>query len=85
MDFASIDLSQAPPELLDVLARTPAFPPPEGVTSNFVDPPSRARTQLDVSSAVLALVVPFILNRVYVKLVLQKRVTWDDGTVAPNT
>jgi hypothetical protein len=66
-------------DLAAVLAKTPIMLPPQGIKSNFIDPPSRAETQIVVSSVVLAFVLPFVINRIYVKLLVQKRVTWDDG------
>lgn len=72
-------VSHPSPELLAVLAKTPILTPPEGVVSNFVNPPTQAGTQIIVSSILLAFVLSFVVNRFYVKLQVQKRVTWDDG------
>ncbi|KAL9073530.1 MAG: hypothetical protein Q9157_004714 [Trypethelium eluteriae] len=56
----------------------PSGPPPPGVQPNFVDPPSRAPIVLGVSSAALALACPCFFLRIYTKLAIAKRWTWDD-------
>jgi hypothetical protein len=82
MASVSEDITQAPPEVLATLAFIPAIPPPDGITSNFMDPYTEAPTQIIVTSVVLGLALPFFLNRVYVKLCLMKKLSWDDATLA---
>ncbi|QSZ32014.1 hypothetical protein DSL72_001583 [Monilinia vaccinii-corymbosi] len=74
-------LTNLPPEVLALLGSTPAIPPPEGVTSNFVHPHSKGSTQITVTSAILGIMLLFFINRLYVKALLTKKVTWDDGTI----
>ncbi|CAG8982005.1 hypothetical protein HYALB_00004874 [Hymenoscyphus albidus] len=75
-------LTNAPPELLAFLGNTPAITPPPGVVSNFLDPENHGAAQVKATSVMLAVVLVFFLNRVYVKLFLTKKVTWDDGTIS---
>ena len=79
MSQISTDLTNAPPEVLALLANTPAIPPPNGTTPNFVDPVNKASVQIGVTSFLLSIVILFAVNRAYVKLFRMKKVTWDDG------
>ncbi|CAG8956288.1 hypothetical protein HYFRA_00003668 [Hymenoscyphus fraxineus] len=74
-------LTNAPPELLAFLGNTPAIPPPPGIVSNFLDPENHGAAQVKATSILLAVTLVFFLSRVYVKLFLTKKVTWDDGTI----
>ncbi|KAI9643444.1 hypothetical protein NHQ30_008063 [Ciborinia camelliae] len=74
-------LTNLPPEVLALLGSTPSIPPPDGVSPNFVDPHSKGSTQIAVTSVILSIMLLFFINRVYVKVVLMKKVTWDDGTL----
>jgi len=73
-----------PPEVLATLTEVPALIPPRGEVSNFENPPSRERIQFAVTSTALAFAILFFLNRVYAKLMLMKKVTWDDGEYPVN-
>lgn len=81
MASISQDITKAPPEVLAMLATMPSIPPPNGIVPNFLNPYTRAPTQVIPTSIILGLVVVFFCNRVYVKLWLQKRLSWDDGTL----
>lgn len=60
----------------------PAVPPPSpDIKPNFIDPPSTGPLQVYVTSVILAFVILFFFNRVYVKLCLMKKATWDDATI----
>ncbi|KAF4636515.1 hypothetical protein G7Y89_g1582 [Cudoniella acicularis] len=72
-------LANASPEVLVYLSNTSAIPAPEGVTSNFANPESNASIQIKVTSVMLGVMLLFVINRLYVKLILTKKVTWDDG------
>lgn len=79
MSQISTDLSNAPPEVLQYLANTPAIPAPMNVLPNFVDPETRKNTQVVTTSVILAFMLIFFFNRVYTKLFLMKKLTLDDG------
>jgi hypothetical protein len=81
MSQISTDLTNAPPELLALLANTSAIPAPYGTTPNFVDPVDKSSTQIGVTSVLLSIVILFAANRAYVKLFRMKKVTWDDGVL----
>ena len=66
---------------LAFFSAVPALTPPAGVTSNFIDPPTNTKGPLIVSTVLFILTTAFILNRVYVKLCITKKVKWDDGTI----
>lgn len=63
----------------ELLANTSVIHPPEDITSNFVDPETRTVLLVSSASALLGLAMLFYINRIYVKLWLMRRVTWDDG------
>ncbi len=64
---------------LKLLAMTPVKMPPEGVTSDFVNPPTRAALHVWTTSVFLAIALIMYANRVYVKMRLMRAWTWDDG------
>ena len=55
--------------------------PPDGVTSNFENPTTRAATQIQATAPVLGVALLFWINRIYVKNWLMRQWTWDDGTL----
>ena len=63
------------------LATTPIIPPPLGTVSNFEDPETRTELPVVVTSTIMGISLVFYFNRVYVKLCLMRRVTWDDATL----
>ncbi|KAH7372291.1 hypothetical protein BKA66DRAFT_443641 [Pyrenochaeta sp. MPI-SDFR-AT-0127] len=69
------------PEALQYLANTPVVPPPPGITSNFINPATRAPLQIWVTSILLVISMIFYLNRVYIKARLMRSWTWDDVTL----
>ena len=71
--------TNATPEELAFLANISVIPSPDGVTPNFVNPESRASLQITVTSVLLGLMAVLFINRIYVKLCLSRRITWDDG------
>ena len=81
MASISQDITKAPPEVLAVLASVPAIAPPDGTIPNFVNPYTKAPTQIIVTSVMLFLVIIFCCNRAYVKLRLIKKLSWDDATL----
>jgi hypothetical protein len=53
--------------------------PPPGVTSNLVNPESIAYKQTITTSVILAIMMLFVFNRIYVKAWLVRKMSWDDG------
>jgi len=60
-------------------ASPPLLLPPFGVVSNFENPETRAKLQIQVTSAAMAISMLFYANRIYVKHWLLRQWTWDDG------
>lgn len=73
------NLSNLSDEDLQRLASTPVAEPPAGITSNFDNPPSRASLQVWTTSVFLVIAMMFYMNRLYVKTMLMKSWSWDDG------
>lgn len=67
------------------LSRTPALPPPDGVLSNFIDPPSRANSYIIVNSIALALMILCVSLRLYAKIWIIRSPGWDDGKYNPQS
>jgi len=59
-------------EQLD-FTKLPVRPPPSGVQSNFVDPPTRAGQLTAALAVLIALSTTFVLLRLYTRLVLLAR------------
>jgi hypothetical protein len=78
MDIHTLDINSLTPELLQALAYMPARAPPQGVVSNFENPPSRAALQIWSTSVCMALALLFFFNRLYIKARLMKKWSWDD-------
>ncbi|KAF2125969.1 hypothetical protein P153DRAFT_399448 [Dothidotthia symphoricarpi CBS 119687] len=79
--MAVFTLNDVPPEVLKLLETTPVSPPPDGTTSNFVNPTTRAALQNWTTSVIGAAMLVFYMNRVYIKARLMKSWTWDDVTL----
>ena len=60
----------------------PASPAPSGVTPNFTNPPSDGYQLVVVTTLLFAIMVIFLLNRLYVKLFITRAWSWDDITCA---
>ena len=69
------NLSDIPPSVLDTL---PALQPPAGVQSNFVNPEDRGHVCTAITSVLFAFMLCLYANRVYTKLVIIRKVSWDD-------
>ncbi|KAF2683303.1 hypothetical protein K458DRAFT_304781 [Lentithecium fluviatile CBS 122367] len=63
------------------LAQMPAMAPPPGVESNLINPESIGYRQTITTSILLAIMMPFVFNRIYVKVWLVRKISWDDGTL----
>lgn len=81
MSSINVDLTNAPPEVLAMLANMSAIPAPDDVVVNLVNPSSRGDMQIIVSSVILAISMLFFINRVYTKLFLMRKLSWDDATI----
>ncbi len=71
-------LDNLTPEEIELFGNTPVLPPPPGVKSNFVDPPSQGPIAIWTTSILIAVALFFYLNRMYIKARLMKSWTWDD-------
>ena len=60
------------------LADEPSAPPPPGVSVNFNTPDTRAPMAIAVTSSFMGIMFIFITIRIYVKVRIDKRATWDD-------
>lgn len=68
------------PDQLLMLVDFPAALPPDGVTANFVDPESRASVLIGVGAFFVAIMVVFVLARLYTKAFIIRKGSWDDCT-----
>ncbi len=73
---SSMSAVQLPPPALWSLV--PSLEPPSGVQPNFVNPEDRGDVLLVVGSVLLALMIIFYSVRMYTKLFLIRKLTWDD-------
>lgn len=69
------EYAKIPPSVLNTL---PALQPPAGVESNFVDPENKGYVQISVATVLFSLMVCLFANRVYTKLFIIRKVSWDD-------
>ncbi|KAG9234946.1 hypothetical protein BJ875DRAFT_440805 [Amylocarpus encephaloides] len=81
MSQISGSLTNLPPAVLKLLFNAPVLKAPDGVQSNFIDPETSPSIQIVTTSIILGFVLLFFINRVYAKVFLMKRFTWDDGTL----
>lgn len=65
------------------LAIKPALNPPPGVTSNFINPETRANEFVITVSIALAVVLVFVSLRLYAKIWVTHSAGWDDGSFIP--
>ena len=76
MAVSSLDqLAQLPPSVLNSL---PALSPPPGVQRNYIDPEDRGRVLTSVATVLFCLSTSFFLNRVYTKIFIIRKASWDD-------
>ena len=69
------NLSDIPPSVLGTL---PALQPPAGVESNFVNPDDRGYVCNVTASVLFGFMVGLYANRVYTKLAIVRKASWDD-------
>ena len=73
--FTPSELAELPPSILNTL---PALQPPAGVEPNFVNPEDRAYLLTTVATVLFCLMVFLYINRVYTKLCIVHKTSWDD-------
>ncbi|MCJ1394806.1 hypothetical protein MMC18_007686 [Xylographa bjoerkii] len=73
-------LASLSPAELNALADYPALTPPPGVVPNFVNPENQNTPEFVVTSLLLAVMILFFINRIYVKSILMRKCSWDDLT-----
>lgn len=61
------------------LANIPLLPPPLGVMPNFVNPENRASILIIISTIFLALLLPFVVLRLYTRIWITRTFDLDDG------
>lgn len=61
------------------LDATPALEPPEGVESNFVDPPSTHNAQIIIGSICLGICVIAVTLRTFARTMILKKFDVNDG------
>lgn len=64
-------------------SRVPIVDPPAGVSSNFIDPQSRAPIFVALGGSFLALMLIVVFMRLWVKLVVLRASSWEDGELFP--
>ncbi|MCJ1342805.1 hypothetical protein MMC31_000994 [Peltigera leucophlebia] len=62
------------------LENYPALAPPAGIIPNFVDPYTRGPIIIIVGSILIALMMSFVVVRIYIKTCINRKVHWDDLT-----
>lgn len=62
------------------ISELPALRPPLGVMPNFIDPKSQAPGVMLANGIITAVMLVFVLLRVYTKAFLTKAIFWEDGT-----
>ena len=60
------------------LATTPAAPPPPGVTSNLINPPTEFRVLLATCIIAWSFTVPAVVIRLFTKLRVHGRLQYED-------
>jgi hypothetical protein len=63
--MADIDFNALPPAVQEQLLNGPALPPPEGIDSNFDDPPNRSDMAFIIYGVCFAIGTIFVLGRVW--------------------
>ena len=62
----------------ELLSSTPLASPPDAVQSNFGDAANRNISVYVVCSVFLAIMLCFYVNRIYTKIYIVRRYSWDD-------
>lgn len=72
-----MDLASIWPDIQD----KPIIPPPPGQIPSLVNPASRASQIYVAACTCLPLIVMFAAMRLYARIVILKKWTWDDGRI----
>ncbi|ERF68929.1 hypothetical protein EPUS_09506 [Endocarpon pusillum Z07020] len=67
------------------LSEIPALQPPPGVTPNFTNPESQAHGVMIANGIITAVMLVFVLLRVYTKAFLTKTLFWEDAACIAGT
>lgn len=62
------------------LSHIPALQPPQGVVPNFAHPKSRAHATIVGNGVATAIMMMFVISRMYTKLFVSKLFGWEDCT-----
>ncbi|MCJ1382008.1 hypothetical protein MMC17_005120 [Xylographa soralifera] len=79
--MAAAFVSSLTPEELNALSHVPALAPPPGIESNFVNPQNQSLSFLLVTSTLFGVMTIFFINRIYTKVLIIRKYTWDDLTI----
>lgn len=60
------------------LTQIPALNPPSGITPDFVDPATRANLTLISCAGIVAVMLLFVMLRIYTKVYVIQTTGWDD-------
>ena len=63
------------------LSSIPVGSPPDGVRPNFGDAPNNNTPFYVVCSLFLAIMLCFYVNRIYTKIYIVQKYSWDDGNL----
>lgn len=64
------------------VSRLPGLTPPPGTTPDFTDAESRGSVLIIVNGILLVVMAIFMVIRAYTKLVIIRKLSWDDLTVS---
>lgn len=77
-----MSLTQNPDAILslpsDVLASTPVYPARPGETNNLTDPDNHTWRTVPIVAVFFGIATLFLLIRIYTKVFLARKYTWDD-------
>jgi len=76
--MAAALIGKLTPEQLEAFSSVPALSAPPGVRSSFVNPENQNQVFYIVTSILFGLMVILFLNRVYSKLFMIRKYSWDD-------
>ena len=66
----------------EILSQIPGGTPPAGLVPNFAHPANQGPTLIAVGGVMIALMMGFLMNRLYTKARIVRKFSWDDLTVS---
>ena len=74
-NITASELAAIPPSILNTL---PGLQPPAGVKSDFVNPEEKDHLLTSVATVLFCLMISLYVNRVYTKICIVRKTSWDD-------